>query len=155
MRKEVIADARIAAEPETVWHLLLDFPAYADWNPLIAEARLPGEARTGQRLNLRYRPPGLRERPARPELLRVLPARELSWLQRWFPVAGLLDMEHRFILEVDDEAGTRLLQRLRLSGLLVPLLWWKLRGPLQQGVMDLNKALACLALSDSPDAPAE
>lgn len=156
MRKEVIAETRIPATPQQVWELLLDFPDYAGWNPFIASARPPAETRTGQRLELEYRPPGLRSRTARPELLRVLPAQELSWLQRWLPVAGLLDMEHRFILETDpDEPGTRLLQRLRFSGLLVPFLWWKLRGPLQQGLMELNRALPQALVSGGFDAAGE
>ncbi len=150
MRKEVIAETRIAAEPAVVWERLLDFSAYAEWNPFIAPAELDAEARTGQRLALQYRPPGLQPRSAHVELLRVLPAEELSWLQRWLPMAGLLDMEHRFILETEDDAETRLLQRLRLSGVLVPFLWWKLRTPLQQGLVESNRALARLAVSGSP-----
>ncbi|MCC5858318.1 MAG: SRPBCC domain-containing protein [Ectothiorhodospiraceae bacterium] len=155
MRKEIIADTRISAAPRTIWAPLLDFSAYAAWNPLIPQAACDGEPRTGQRITLRYCPPGLRARDARAELLRVLPGQELSWLQRWLPVAGLLDMEHRFILESepDPEQGTRLLQRVRFSGTLVPLFWWRLRGPWQQGAMALNRALRDEALSAAPDAP--
>ncbi len=153
MRKEIIADTRIAAAPGTIWAQLLDFTAYAAWNPLIPRAVCEGEPRTGQRLTLRYCPPGLRARDAQVELLRVLPGQELSWLRRWLPVAGLLDMEHRFILEADPEQGTRVLQRVRFSGTLVPLLWWRLRGPWQQGVTALNRALRDQLLSAPSAAP--
>ncbi|MCH8505903.1 MAG: SRPBCC domain-containing protein [Ectothiorhodospiraceae bacterium] len=142
MRKEIVVEVDIEAPPETVWQVLLDFPAYAEWNPLITAARLSGEARTAERLRLARQLPGRPPEQSRPELLRVLPAKELSWLERICPMAGLLDAEQRFVLEPEREgAATRLLQRRKFSGVLMPLFWVRRHRAWRAGMGSMNRAL--------------
>lgn len=142
MRKEIVAEVDIEAPPERVWQVLLDFPAYPEWNPVITEAVLPGEARTAERLRLERRFPGRPPEQAQPELLRVLPARELSWIERICPMAGLLDAEQRFVLEAEqDGAATRLLQRRKISGILMPVFWIRRHQAWRAGMGSMNRAL--------------
>ncbi|MFV8835730.1 SRPBCC domain-containing protein [Aquisalimonas sp.] len=139
MRREIVTEIHIQAAPEAVWEVLLDFPAYPQWNPFIT--RISGAAETSARLAVTIEPPGKRAMVFRPEVLRALPAQELSWLGR-IGMPGLFDGEHRFLLEQDDEhGGTRLIQRETFSGILLPLLWWSMAKPTRAGFEAMNRAL--------------
>ena len=46
----------IAAPAALVWKILVDFPRYAEWNPLLPQAA--GEARPGGILEVVIHPPG-------------------------------------------------------------------------------------------------
>lgn len=139
MRREIVTEIHIQSAPEAVWQALLDFPAYPEWNPFIT--RISGTADTGNRLDVTIEPPGRRAMAFRPEVLRVLPAQELSWLGR-VGLPGGFDGEHRFMLEPDpDQGGTRLLHRETFSGVMLPLLWWLMARPTRAGFEAMNKAL--------------
>lgn len=137
MRREIVTTIRMAAAPESVWRVLVAFDRYPEWNPFIPF--IQGAAEPGARLQVTIAPPGRRAMAFRPEVLRALPGQELSWLGR-LGVAGLFDGEHRFVLGADD-AGTTFTQRETFSGVLVPLLWWRLAGPVRQGFEAMNMAL--------------
>lgn len=87
--------------------------------------------------------PGARPRTLYPEVMRVLPERELSWIIRT-GCAGMLDCEHRFILEsaeAESDDGTRLVQRVRASGILLPVLWPRYRTRLADALNRSNRAV--------------
>ncbi|SEP07197.1 SRPBCC domain-containing protein [Aquisalimonas asiatica] len=139
MRREIVTEIHIQAPPEAVWEVLLDFPAYPQWNPFITG--ISGVADTASRLAVTIQPPGKRPMVFRPEVLRALPAQELSWLGR-VGIPGLFDGEHRFLLERDEErGGTRFLHRETFSGILLPLLWWTMAKPTRAGFEAMNRAL--------------
>ena len=75
--KRVHTEIEIDAAPAAVWAVLVDFPAYPEWNPMVRRAQ--GVLRPGERLRLEYRPRGRRARTFRPRLLVVEPGQELSW----------------------------------------------------------------------------
>lgn len=147
MRRDIMTAINIPASPTTVWEKLANLPGWAQWNPLAP--RVTGQLQTGSRLHMRLILPGRRPRTVYPEVLRVLPAEELSWIIRlWAP--GLLDCEHRLILEVPetgDLEATMLVQQVRLSGILLCLGWHRLRPALTEGFHQGNRALrdVCLA----------
>ena len=138
MRKEIVAEITIHAAPEAVWRVLLNFPEYPRWNPFITD--IQGRADTGERLDVTIQPPGRRPMRFRPEVLRALPGQELSWLGR-LGVPGLFDGEHRFELERAEEGGTLLRHREKFSGILLPLLWWRMGKPTRAGFEAMNRAL--------------
>ncbi len=139
MRKEIVTEVHIRAAPAAVWRVLLDFPAYPQWNPLITA--IEGHADTGERLDITIALPDRRPMRFRPEVLRALPEQELSWLGR-LGVPGLFDGEHRFELEPDDSGeGTLLRHREKFSGVLLPALWWYMGKPTRAGFEAMNDAL--------------
>lgn len=142
MRRDLASAVTLDATRETVWQWLHDLPAWADWNPAIPE--IEGTLETAGRLRLRLELPDARPRRLEAEVMRVLPQQELSWLLR-LVVPGLLDCEHRFLLqelETESEAPTcRLIQRLRISGILVPFVWPRLRKQLSTALRDSNDGL--------------
>jgi hypothetical protein len=138
--RELRSEIEFDGTPEDVWDVLVDLPAYGEWNPFMRE--IEGEIRVGARLRARLVPIGERGFTMRPTVLVAELGRELRWLGRMV-LPGIFDGEH--VLEI-QEAGpgrVRFLQHERFRGLLVPFLWKKLRdGGTAKGFAAMNEALA-------------
>lgn len=111
-------EIEIDAPARTIWEILTDFSAMPSWNPFIRS--ISGPLAVGARLVVEIAPPGRSPMTFKPEVLTVLPEKELCWRgvvasQRIF--AG----EHRFQLEPARDGRTRLIHGEAFSGLLVPL----------------------------------
>ena len=126
----------IAASPSRVWEVLTDFPRHSEWNPFITS--ISGPLVPGEKLKVRIEPPGKGAMTFNPTVLVVEPGRELRWKGKVL-VGGLFDGEHCFRLE-QSARGTRLEQRERFTGMLVPLLSGAF-GPTEQGFVAMNKQL--------------
>jgi len=126
----------IAASPQAVWNVLVDFAAYPDWNPFIR--RLQGEATVGARLEVTVQPPAAKPMTFKPTVLAAAPARELRWLGR-VPMPGLLDGEHGFRLE-PTAGGCRLHHGEEFRGILVPL-FGRMLDTTARGFTAMNEAL--------------
>ena len=137
MVKRLLTDIDIDATPERVWEVLTDLAAYPAWNPFIVRAG--GVVETGRRLTLTMQPIGGRATTLRPRLVEVDVPRRLRW-RGTVGDPGLVDAEHTFTLEPSG-AGTRLIQRERFRGVLVPFMGASLdRGTLPAFVA-MNQAL--------------
>jgi hypothetical protein len=108
----------IDAGPRTVWDVLVDFPAYPEWNPFID--RIEGTAEVGSRLTVHLVGRGGRGTTFRPTVLVATPGEELRWLGRLWP-GRLFDGEHSFVLTANPDGTTRLTHGERFSGILVAL----------------------------------
>jgi hypothetical protein len=131
--------AEIDAPPARVWNVLVDLPAYAEWNPFIVEAG--GTVAEGNTLTLRMALPGRDPMTIKPQLLVVDPARELRWKGRLF-VPGLFDGEHAFVLTPLDNDRTRLDHWERFAGLLLPIAKGMVYDDTVASFHALNAALA-------------
>ena len=116
--REVQSAIEIGAPAEEVWAVLTDFAAYPEWNPFIT--RIDGEPRAGARLRVRIEPPGTGAIQFKPTVVTFAPTRELVWSHRFF-VRGLFDREHAFRIEPRGSERSRLVEKARFSGLLVPM----------------------------------
>ena len=77
-----------------------------------------------------------------PTVLTVEPGRELRWTGHLM-IPGVFDGEHRFRIEAAGPGRVRFTQSERFGGILVPLLWRKLRdGGTAKGFRAMNEALA-------------
>jgi len=54
----------INAPPERVWKVLLDFPAWKEWNPFIPS--VSGKLEVGARLHITVCPPGMKSMEFKP-----------------------------------------------------------------------------------------
>ena len=129
----------IDAPPARVWHVLVDLPAYREWNPFIVEAS--GTVAAGEALSLRMALPGRAPMAIAPRLLVVEPERELRWKGRLL-VPGLFDGEHSFVLTPLDTGRTRLDHCERFAGLLLPVARSMVYEGTLQAFHSLNAALA-------------
>jgi hypothetical protein len=98
--------------------VLVDLPAYSEWNPFIVGAE--GKVAVGETLSLRMALPGRDPMTIEPRLLVVEPGRELRWKGRVL-VPGLFDGEHAFVLTPLANGRTRLDHSERFAGLLLPI----------------------------------
>ena len=138
--KELRTEIEFEGTSEEVWEVLADMPAYGEWNPFIK--KIDGEARTGAKLEVRMEPEGERAMTFRPKVLAAEPGHELKWLGHLL-VPGIFDGEHRWLIEEVGPGRVRFTQSERFGGILVPLLWKKLRdGGTAKGFRAMNEALA-------------
>jgi hypothetical protein len=129
----------IDAPPARVWSVLVDLPAYREWNPFIVEAK--GTVAVGERLSLRMALPGRRPMSIKPRLLVVQPEQELRWKgQLWVP--GLFDGEHTFVLTPLENGRTRVDHWERFVGVLLPIAKSMVYDATVQSFHALNAALA-------------
>jgi hypothetical protein len=122
MTAELKTFVDIDAPPKRVWQVLVDLPAYAEWNPFITRA--DGAFVEGQRVSVSA-PPVSAFIPSelRPIVREVVPPRRLcvwSRLDR-FGIPGLFGVEHTMTI-LERDGGARLWQQDRFGGLLAPLL---------------------------------
>lgn len=138
--RELRTEIEFEGTTKEVWDVLTDLPAYGEWNPFIK--RIQGEPRTGAKLEVRMEPEGERAMTFRPTVLTVEPGREFKWLGHLL-VPGIFDGEHRWLIEETGPGRVRFTQSERFGGILVPLLWKKLRdGGTAKGFRAMNEALA-------------
>lgn len=67
----------IEAPANRVWAVLMDFPAYSDWNPFVRS--LVGNTATGSRLQVTVQPEGGRVMSFAPKVLACVPEQEFRW----------------------------------------------------------------------------
>jgi hypothetical protein len=138
--KELRTEIEFEGTPAEVWAVLTDLPAHARWNPFIRE--IQGELRAGAKLEVKLAPEGERGITMRPTVLAVEPGSELRWLGHLL-VPGIFDGEHRFLIEEATPGRVRFTQSERFRGILLPLLWRRLRdGGTAKGFRAMNEALA-------------
>ena len=127
----------IAAPAEVVWAALVDFRAYPRWHPSMLSVE--GRPAEGERLRITFRR-GDGAVTLRPRIVRFEEKRELRWLGH-VVLPGLLDGEHRFVVEPLDPGRCRLRQEERFRGLLVPFMAKELRTDTRRAFDEANAAL--------------
>lgn len=152
-RLTLSSEITIAASPQRIWEIITDFAAYGCWNQAIPSAS--GEATAGSVLRVVIQWPGLKRSNYELEVLAANPARELRWLGH-FAITGLMDGDHRFLIESAGMDGTRVTQTEDFSGALIPLFAPWLRNNVLSGFDQMNLALKTRAeLPILPTSPGE
>lgn len=132
----------IPAPRERAWARLVDLASWPGWNRLVPQGA--GEVREGETLSFRIR--GVR-RAHQPVVVRVAEPQEIvlaaTFVHRW-----ILRMEHTFAFVPVGE-GCRLDQHWDITGLLAPLLWWRLVPAMAQ-FSELGEDLSAAAAVPEP-----
>lgn len=144
---DIKTEIEIAAPPERVWSILLDFPAHPEWNPFVRS--ITGNPKPGERLEVCIQPQGGRGMTFRPTVLVAAANREFRWLGR-FILPGILDGEHYFQIIPITPNRVRFLQGEKFSGVLVPLAKSGLEGGTKAGFIAMNEALKARAERNEP-----
>lgn len=132
----------IGASAETVWRVLTHFPSYPRWNPFIREAR--GEAEPGARLKLRVRFSGKGSHWLVTRVIKAIPAAELHWRGKIL-FGVLFEREHSCIIIPNGVMGVKFIQRERIGGLLVPLVYPLIARKTRHAFERMNVALKKVA----------
>lgn len=101
---------------------------------------IEGEAAVGRRLSVRLQLGRGRPMTIRPTICTLREYEELAWRGRIF-LPGLLDGEHRFMVEHSVERACRFVHSERFSGILVTLLWGVMGKKTSEGFVRFNEAL--------------
>jgi len=129
----------IDASPDRVWNVLIDFPAWAEWNPFIPSVQRTLEV--GQHLRIKVVAPGLKPMEFPPEVFVVRAHEEIVWGGSFLQVVYRGD--HAFFLEPLPGGRTRFRQRERFRGPMVLLMdilmgnWMKAN---EEGYRQMNEA---------------
>jgi hypothetical protein len=135
---ELHTDIEIAAQPEQIWAALTDFAAYPRWNPFIRYVH--GVAQEGRTLEVVIRGRGAPRAAFRSRVLVADRPHELRWRGHLFGPGVFID-EHRFLIDLLPDGGSRFEQSGRFSGLLTPMLRSTIDREVQRGLREMNSAL--------------
>ena len=126
----------IDAPPQRVWEVLLDFPAWKDWNPFIPS--VTGTLEIGARLRLTVTPPGIKPMEFKPYVFALRPGEEILWGGSflWVFYRG----DHAIFLEPLPGGGTHFRQRERFRGPMVLLMSHMIEAT-ERGYHQMNQAL--------------
>jgi hypothetical protein len=113
----VTLTSTIVGTKQDVWDTLTDFAAYGEWNPVVTAAS--GEAREGGELDLEVILPGHDPESLEAQILIFRPERKLRWQDR-LVLPGVRDWEYEFVLDPVEGGRVRVVQLLRVEGLLAP-----------------------------------
>lgn len=131
----------IAAPVTTVWNVLTDLDAYADWNPFITSAQ--GAVSEGTSLSIELTPQGSRSTRMRPTVTVADAPRTFEWIGS-VGTTGIFDGRHRFDLE-ETPNGTRLIQSEDFTGVLAGVVLRFIRARTEAGFVAMNEALRAKA----------
>lgn len=128
----------IDAPPQKVWDVLLDLPAWAEWNAF--NPKVEGAFEVGQRIKIKVVPPGRRPMVFTAEVRVVRPCEEIVWGGGF--LGFVYQGDHAVWLERLPNGGTRFCQRERMRGPLVLIsLVLGLLEPTKLGYNQMNNAL--------------
>jgi hypothetical protein len=137
-KRWIHTEIEIAAPCSVVWKILTDFPVYGSWNPFIKS--IEGKLIVGKRLRVFARLPCGLQMVLWPRVLDFRIEREIKWIGNLF-LSGLLDGEHRFMLERLGEAKVCFIQKEAYRGALLPIMWFWLKGQSHEAFWSMNRAL--------------
>jgi hypothetical protein len=137
MAKMLQTRVDIEASKEEVWSILIDFPAYPQWNPFIKS--ISGEPRAGAMLDVHIQPPDQRGITLHPTVLSAIPGQELKWLGHLF-IPGVFDGEHHLLIHGMSTDRVSFVQEEVFKGVLIPFTG-KMLDSTRQGFEQMNEAL--------------
>ena len=117
MSKTITSQTTIAAPPDQVWDVLVDFGSYPEWNPFVTS--ILGDLRQGARLAVRITPAGGKGMAFSPVVTELRDAAVLEW-QGHLLIPGIFDGRHRFELTPNGDGTTSFVQSETFSGVTIP-----------------------------------
>jgi hypothetical protein len=133
-------ELEIAARPEEVWAVLIDFDRYSEWNPYVLA--LSGALKVGGTLEVTIRQANWPEPlTVTPTLIRAETDTVLHWQGR-VGDAGVLDTDHSFHIETLDSDRVHFLQQEEFRGSLAETLDEQAQAFTRDAFQAMNEALA-------------
>ena len=132
----ITASLEIAAPPAAVWRVLVDWPSYPAWNPMLRA--IAGKPRVGAKITVSIASPvGVVQIPA--VVMRLVVNSGITWHSK-LPLSGLFDRDH--IIELSQSAdGCRITQTQTFGGALARPAAVFATGTVRSGLEAMNAAL--------------
>ena len=135
---EILTEIDIARPAARTWRVLMDFPAYPRWNPVIRS--IAGIARPGETLRVLFHPPGALPVWFRPTVSVASAESEFRWTASLL-APRIFNGDHYFKLLPIDGERCRLVQGEVFRGTLAPLMYRVLANYNRSGFVVMNQAL--------------
>jgi hypothetical protein len=135
--KQIETRIEIAATAEVVWDVLMDFPSYAAWNPMVVG--IIGKPEVGNQLEIKIALKNGKRLTFRPTVVEHDGGRRFAWLGK-VGVRGVFDGLHRFEVQ-NGGTGSTFIHSEEFRGFLPPLLGGLLRDT-HDSIVAMNEALA-------------
>lgn len=139
---EIHTEIEINASAETVWKVLVNFPDYPSWNPVIT--KINGMPYVGDKISFNLRAaPGIEiPIPACEILVASAAVKELRWKGPAIPLADqILAGEHYFMIQEISPTKVRLVHGESFTGLVAGFLEPLLKDRITQSYSEMNEAL--------------
>lgn len=139
---QIHTELEINAPAEEVWKVLVDFPQYGEWNPVITS--IDGAPYVGEKISFKIRAaPGVEIPIVACEILVANAAQgELRWRGPAIPVLDqVIAGEHYFIVQSAGEGKSRFVHGENFTGLLAAPLEPLLQQRLTDSYSEMNRAL--------------
>ncbi len=145
---EIFTEVEIRSSAQRIWRALMDFPAYARWNPVIRWIR--GSAVPGTKLSVLFHPRGKLPVCFRAMVTVAAAESEFRWTG-WFVSPRIFSGDHYFRLEANGSDRCRLIHGEVFRGPLAPLMYRMLADYNRAGFVAMNEALKSYV--ESPAVP--
>ncbi|MBL8034050.1 MAG: SRPBCC domain-containing protein [Leptospiraceae bacterium] len=139
---EIRTEIEINAPAEAVYKVLVNFPDYASWNPVIT--KINGMPYVGEKIsfNIKAAPSVEIPIPSCEILVANASAKELRWKGPAIPIASdILSGEHYFIAQEISPQKTRFVHGENFTGLAAGALKPLLQDRLTESYNEMNRAL--------------
>ena len=111
--KAVHTEITIPADPEIIWSVLTDAPAYHEWNPVLVP--IEGDLQEGKKIKYQMTQPDGKQSEITAKVKKMV---ELKELNQGGGIPGILTFDHRYLLEPVD-GGTLVIQHEEYRGIWV------------------------------------
>lgn len=134
LHTEIIIDAPV----DRVQELLADTMLYPQWHPLFP--RVTGKMEVGAQIDVVVALPEIKPFSVRPTIQESSAGLQLCWRYS-YRLPGLFSWTYRYKVEALNSGRVKFVQDSTYAGLLSPLYHLGMKGPLRQGMNELNKAV--------------
>ena len=135
--KTLHTEIEIDAPAELTWKVLTDFSEYAEWNPFLR--KISGTFSEGCYITVHAILDG-REVVFQPGIAGIDDGKGFSWIHNRF-LPGLADCEHVFRVTPINQYRSLFVLKDECRGLLVFLIWSRLKKKLKPAFKEMNEAL--------------
>lgn len=140
--RELKTEIKIAATPEKIWEILMDFDRYPEWNPFILS--IIGKPKLRERLKVTIQPKDSKPMIFKPRVTMFKGNEKFAWLGQLI-MSGLFDGHHIFEIERNEDDSSTFIHKEYFSGLLVPIFWKSMETNTKAGFEAMNRKLKELA----------
>jgi hypothetical protein len=133
MKTKIETSIIISGTPEQVWHVLMDFKSYYEWNPFIVNIK--GKPIVGEQLEVKFE-----KMTFKPKVVRVENNHIFEWKGKLL-FGGLFDGKHTFEIKKLDNNRVELIQKENFSGLLIPFMNNMIHIETKGNFIKMNEAL--------------
>lgn len=123
---------------ERIRELLADTALYPQWHPLFPQ--ISGEIDVGKVIDVSVALPGIKPFSVRATIRESSAGRSLCWRYS-YPLPGLFSWTYHYEIVELERGRVKFVQDSAYAGLLAPLYHLGMKGPLQCGIAELNKAV--------------